>query len=371
MRLALGALAAQVSIYKIDYPDAGYCGEESNVTQSNLNPHYFFPIHFGGFHEGDCADAGYGRYLRTETVAMHPVPGVHHNLTFDVYGRNNGEITIELPDPARNRTVKAKVCMPEHSAPLLVFGHGFDCAPADYEYFCTVAVTALVYEKSASASFLDTDTKDLALDQAFLAQELPRQAQDPQSPLFGKLDGTAVVGGHSMGGGTSVMAATEAPVAGVVLFAPGLYTMPSATPFLQNVTAPAIVVSGSDDCGPNQLPKEAQPCFDGLASSKKVLVVLKGANHCQWAKPTEKFGVCNLPVFKECALITPEAQQASGVRLAGGFMRGLASDAAWDAFEADLAKGLQDGTWDYVSSKTTPGKKLHNDCPCKKQQVFV
>merc|ERR1712232_861699 len=103
-------------------------------------------------------------------------------------------------------------------------------------------------------------------------------------------------GGHSMGGGMTVLSVGKdaAPVDGVALFAPGLYTKPSGTPFLRNIEVPALVVSGSMDCGSNTLDKQAKPAFDGLASKSKVLVVLKGANHCQWTQPTERFlGVCS------------------------------------------------------------------------------
>jgi len=78
--------APLVSIYKFDYPETDSCGEEVNVKASNLNPHYFFPMHFGGFKVGHCADEGYPIYKRNETVEMHPVPWVHHNLTFQIWG---------------------------------------------------------------------------------------------------------------------------------------------------------------------------------------------------------------------------------------------------------------------------------------------
>eukprot|EP00930_Biecheleria_cincta_P003705 TRINITY_DN10462_c0_g1_i1.p1 TRINITY_DN10462_c0_g1~~TRINITY_DN10462_c0_g1_i1.p1 ORF type:complete len:154 (-),score=31.72 TRINITY_DN10462_c0_g1_i1:64-525(-) len=79
--------AEVVSIYKIGFPETGLCGQEANVTKSNLNPHYFFPMNFGGFKEGLCADAGYSLYQETRVVDMHPVPGVHHNLTFQLYAK--------------------------------------------------------------------------------------------------------------------------------------------------------------------------------------------------------------------------------------------------------------------------------------------
>merc|ERR1719247_987465 len=93
----------------------------------------------------------------------------------------------------------------------------------------------------------------------------------------------------------------SAAVNGVALFAPGLYTKPDGTPFLKNITAPSLVVSGSMDCGQNALDKQAQPAFNGLAWAKKVLVVLKGANHCQWTQPFEKyFGICKAMIDSEC-----------------------------------------------------------------------
>merc|ERR1711998_816322 len=69
------APTADVSIYKVGYPVQGLCGQEDNVTKSNLNPHYFFPIHFGGFGEGQCADVGYGAFRYDKRVGMSPFPG--------------------------------------------------------------------------------------------------------------------------------------------------------------------------------------------------------------------------------------------------------------------------------------------------------
>jgi len=275
---------------------------------------------------------------------------------------------IAIPDPQRHgRVVLAKLCLPEGSAsslPLLVYGHGFDCNPQDYDYYCEFAATAMVYHNSRI--YLDEDTKNLAADAAFLAAELPRQAKEnTSSPLFGRLGTTNILGGHSMGGGTSILAAaTHSPATGMFLTAPGLYTLPYAKPFLKNVTIPSVIVSGSNDCGPNALPKEAQPTYDGLASQRKVLIVLKGANHCGWTRPTEWFGVCAVP---ECHHLDRDTQHHWGVVLASTFSDALAGGApGWEGFESFLAAGEANGTWTYMSSVTSPqSKALHNDCPCK------
>jgi len=77
--------AELTSIYKNDYPVEGSCGEEIGVEKSFTNPHWFFPMTFGNFHEGKCADIGYSKFKESQVVEMHPVPWVHHNLTFDIY----------------------------------------------------------------------------------------------------------------------------------------------------------------------------------------------------------------------------------------------------------------------------------------------
>lgn len=281
--------------------------------------------------------------------------------------------TIHLVDPARkNGTVSARLCMPDTTQtqqpwPLYIFGHGAVCEPEDYAYFCSVAVTVLVF-RSASP-LLDFNTDGLGKDAAFLARTLPQVAKEDASfPLHGIALGPVVLGGHSMGGGTAVLAAARAgqAVSGMALFAPGLYTLPSATPFLPNVSIPALVVSGSDDCGPNALPKQAQPTYDGLASKVKFLVVLRGANHCQWALPKERFfGVCK---FKECGHLGADEQRRTGTELAQAFFAALADSSSnnWQAFEATLAAGERNGTWAYISAQSsTAGKAVHNDCPCQ------
>eukprot|EP00931_Biecheleriopsis_adriatica_P062094 TRINITY_DN37387_c0_g1_i1.p1 TRINITY_DN37387_c0_g1~~TRINITY_DN37387_c0_g1_i1.p1 ORF type:complete len:324 (+),score=82.84 TRINITY_DN37387_c0_g1_i1:41-1012(+) len=284
--------------------------------------------------------------------------------------------TIHIADPGRkNKTVSARLCMPSAAKetskawPLYIFGHGAVCAPEDYAYFCSVAVTALVFEFSAAV--LDFNTDGLGKDAAFLAKALPSAAkEDPSSPLFQMSLGPVVLGGHSMGGGTAILAASAAEKSataldGIALFAPGLYTLPSATPFLPDVSVPALLVSGSNDCGPNALPKQTRPAYDGLASTTKFLVMLKGANHCQWAIPTESFfGVCK---HKECGHLAAEEQRRLGVVLAEGFFASLRSG-SWPDFEAMLAAGENNGTWSFLSPKKSPGTDLPIDCPCQEQQ---
>lgn len=199
--------------------------------------------------------------------------------------------SVTLVDPSRSsllhphgRQVKAFVCHGDGEVgplPLYVWAHGFDCGALDYEWLCQISgvVTALVLS-SDLVPFLP-DTKDLALDQAFLTLALPAAARNESSPLHGLLSGQAVLGGHSMGGGTSVLAADPsfAPhsnVTALALVAPGLYTLPPAYSHRTSIVAPILIVSGAVDCGPNALPREALPLYSTVHSQIKALVVLKG-----------------------------------------------------------------------------------------------
>lgn len=285
--------------------------------------------------------------------------------------------TVTLIDKDRHsllhphgRTVKAFVCGvdAQPAAPLYIFAHGFDCRGIDYAWLCSTpgVVSALVISSDITP-FLP-DTKDLALDQAFLSVALPALAQNSSSPVYGKLSGRTVLGGHSMGGGTSVLAADAsfAPsgaIDALALFAPGLYTLPPAYSHRANVKAPLMVVSGAMDCGPNQLPKEALPLYTDVNSTTKALIVLKGANHCQWSTPTHG-GVCSAP---ECHAIDRSAQQNAGRRLLGAYVGAvLGSNANWDTFESFLAAGAKAGEWTYLTMRSQQGTNITNNCPCKK-----
>ena len=284
-------------------------------------------------------------------------------------------VTVSLHDPSRKslfhphgRPVSAVVCGAVGDTtelPLYVWAHGFDCRAVDYAWLCDTPgmVSALVISSDISP-FLP-DTSGLAGDQAFLTTALPALAANKSSPLHGLLSGKAVLGGHSMGGGTSVLAAdpTFAPRAAVdalALLAPGLYTLPPAYSHKGRVQAPLLVVSGATDCGPNQLPKEALPLYNGVRSTRKALVVLKGANHCQWSSPTAG-GVC---AHEECHRLDRTGQQEAGSRLLQAFLPAALGVASWDTLEVVLAAGAAAGEWSFVTMRTGSASNLTNDCPC-------
>merc|ERR1719171_414816 len=262
---------------------------------------------------------------------------------------------VILRDEARGKDVHAP-------APALVFAHGFSCGAEDYAWLCDNAEdydmsVALVVTPGFPRDIVNPDTAGLAQDQAFVARAMGSH----YSQVHGVL-----LGGHSMGGGTSLLAAggfaDPGPVLGLVLLAPGMYTRPNARRFVPNITAPVLLLSGSNDCGPNTLRRQAGPAFDALRTAK-ALVVVKGANHCQWGDGVS-FGVCRFP---ECHHMERAAQQQVGRQLAHAFAKAVAGG-RWADFEADLASS---GPWTYVTHESNFPNSSSVSATCEECHILV
>jgi pimeloyl-ACP methyl ester carboxylesterase len=83
------------------------------------------------------------------------------------------------------------------------------------------------------------DSWTLAADSTFLTTALPSLSRsDPSSPVYGAISDVVALGGHSMGGGTTLISADDAGQnsKAVVMLAPGTYTIPPAQPHAKKVT---------------------------------------------------------------------------------------------------------------------------------------
>eukprot|EP01065_Artemidia_motanka_P019124 TRINITY_DN2262_c0_g1_i1.p1 TRINITY_DN2262_c0_g1~~TRINITY_DN2262_c0_g1_i1.p1 ORF type:complete len:319 (+),score=98.40 TRINITY_DN2262_c0_g1_i1:61-957(+) len=276
-------------------------------------------------------------------------------------------VTVDLVDTARgSRRVQAVMCLPDSSEPstLYVFAHGFDCFGPDYLWLCGMPGVAVASVVSSGIPYLP-DTADLARDQAFLSRALPDQSRNESSPLYGRLSGEVAIGGHSMGGGTTFLAAdpafANASFSAAAVLAPGMYTIPSAWPHSPADAKPTLILSGARDCGPNQVEKTQNYVFGNVSAAEKALVVVAGGDHCGWTASTK--GVCKGVEKSGCPTITREQQHALGVELVAPFLSATTGGAGWAGFEALLMKGEKEGRWTYTSH-LTPAKTVSSACPC-------
>jgi predicted dienelactone hydrolase len=137
-------------------------------------------------------------------------------------------------------------------------------------------------------AFSNTETSfspshsDLALDLSFIIQSFMNFNTDPSSLFYGAVAPASAVMGHSMGGGASLLSAgTDPSVTAVVNFA-AANTNPSAISACADITIPALLFSGSEDCvtPPSQ---HQEIMYDSLASSCKTLINITGGGHCYFA----------------------------------------------------------------------------------------
>lgn len=202
-----------------------------------------------------------------------------------------GERSRSYLDATRERTVGALLYYPATGAgngapavsgcafPILSFGHGFTIPADRYRYLVDGLVPrgyVLVFPTTESG--LSPSHAQFGLDLAFLPRAV---AADPD---FTAVVGAAVaVGGHSMGGGASVLAA-RAPAVGAWFGLAPAETNPSAIAAAAEVGVPALILTGSRDCV-TPAAQHAQPIYTALATvaSQKRWVDLDGASHCQFS----------------------------------------------------------------------------------------
>ncbi len=272
-----------------------------------------------------------------------------------------GTLDLAWTDPSRNnRTVSASLYYPalsdgpgavpapapEGGFPLMVFGHGFLMIADRYTWLAD----ALVPE-DMMLLLLETETSalpshaDFGLDMAFALEGMLAESENTASPFFG-LTGPALLGGHSMGGGASVLAAAATDQArGLLLFAPA-ETSQSAIEAAATITLPSLMLWGTTDCA-TPLDEHALPIHTALASPCKYLLELFGGSHCQFALPDT---YCSLgELFCSSPGISRDTQLEWSMRLALPWMKSVLGQGSesWLSFQQEL---------------DDPGLVIHESC---------
>ena len=195
--------------------------------------------------------------------------------------------TVELTDPARNRTVSAMLCglEPRPQSLLIVFGHGGGLLPDDYHWLCHAP--GLVALAQPNHGDDPTDLRLMSADMSFLASALPVQNRSNRSsPVFNQLasDALLTVAGHSMGGAAAFIAAANmiearAALSGVLALAPGVYGSAQISEIREaviRVNVPSLLLVGDRDCC-NEAHRQTLPIFQNISTPEKILAVVAHA----------------------------------------------------------------------------------------------
>jgi hypothetical protein len=209
-----------------------------------------------------------------------------------------GNRTLTLVDSSRsNRNIPLEIYYPAEMAgtntfpalgiyPLITLGHGFVMGVDAYYNFKDTLVP-----KGYVIVLVNTETSfspvhlEFAKDLLFVNNYIKlKAATDPSFFLYPFLNGKSCIMGHSMGGGSTLLAGSLAQAGDVDCiagFAPA-ETNPGAIAASTTFDLPLIIFSGGAD-GVTPPTQHHIPMYDSSASSCKFFVDIIGGAHCYFA----------------------------------------------------------------------------------------
>ena len=230
------------------------------------------------------------------------------SFTFAIFSQYQvGHTTITFNDPARTggtgsgggpgRQIQTEIYYPAATAgdnvalasgqfPVITFGHGFamswDAYTNIWQRYAAKGYI-LAFPRTEGSLIPAPSHADFGTDLRQVAEKMLALNSNASSIFNGKVEQKALVMGHSMGGGATMLAAANNPnIVGIVGLAPA-ETDPAATLAAPNITVPALIFSGTAD-GVTPATEHHTPIYNGLASSCKNFVNITGGGHCYYAQ---------------------------------------------------------------------------------------
>ena len=207
-----------------------------------------------------------------------------------------GHTTLNVTDPSRNRPVTMEIYYPADvvgndvaftqqpiTAPIVTFGHGFVMTWDAYaNVWEELVANGYVVAFPITETGFSPNHLELGKDLAFVVTAMQTESTTPASRFFGRLDSSACVMGHSMGGGAAFLAVQYNPSIRTMITLAAAETSTSAIGAAASITIPSLVIAGANDC---VTPPSAHqlPMYAALVSSCKTYISIIGASHCQMA----------------------------------------------------------------------------------------
>lgn len=205
-----------------------------------------------------------------------------------------GHKQYNFVDPARSRTIQTEVYYPATSTgdntpfangqfPVLVFGHGFVMAWDSYQWLWNSIVPRgyiMVFPRTEGS--ITPSHSAFGEDLKFLNDFLLSEGNNGSSDFYQHILGTSSIMGHSMGGGSSFLAAANNTNLTTLINFAAAETNPSAIAAAANISVPALVFYGVNDgvCPPAD---HQIPMYNALASACKTRIGIIGGGHCYFA----------------------------------------------------------------------------------------
>ncbi|MGE0636095.1 MAG: T9SS type A sorting domain-containing protein [Bacteroidia bacterium] len=215
------------------------------------------------------------------------------NISFAQYPV--GFVSTTYNDPARSRDVTCWIYYPGVAAgqnqtvatgsfPVIVFGHGFVMGYDAYSNIWNALVPKgyIVVLPTTESSFSPVHA-NFGGDIAFLAAKMQSEGANNSSPFYQRVAPKSGVMGHSMGGGSSFLAAENNTSITTMVTLAAAVTNPSSVTAAANITIPSLTIAGQDDCVAP--PADHQTLmYNALASTCKTYITINNGSHCFFAQ---------------------------------------------------------------------------------------
>lgn len=275
-----------------------------------------------------------------------------------------GQIGTSYFDSERNRDVGVNVFYPADTAgssvpvadgifPVVVFGHGFLLGTGNYDFVRNSLVPqGYIVALPTTESGFSPNHLTFGRDLAFLSDFFQQMNTDPDSMFFERVAPESAIMGHSMGGGSSFLAIEYSDsVVAIANFA-AAETNPSAIAAAENITIPALLFAGTEDCVTP--PQNHQiPMYNALASDCKTYISINGGSHCQFA---QNAFICTLGESGCSANISRTEQETITMQYLSLWLDFMlnGNQSSWTAFQNLLDSGVADETITYQQQCDEP-----------------
>lgn len=266
-----------------------------------------------------------------------------------------GHTQITYTDPARqNRAIQTEIYYPAATAgddvplspgtfPVITFGHGFVMVWSAYQNIWTSLVPqGYIVAFPRTEGSVSPVHAEFGTDLAFLITKLQSEGStNTQSLFYNHVGQRSAIMGHSMGGGSSFLAAAgNANVTTMITFA-AANTNPSSVTAAQNVTCPALVIAGQNDCVAPPAQHQV-PMYDSLTSACKAYVSVTGGGHCYFAETNFNCSFGEGTCSPNPTITRPEQQDAAQ-DMASLWLAYYLKDscAAWTQFQDSLTQSAR------------------------------
>ncbi len=207
---------------------------------------------------------------------------VGRRSTFYTDAGRSRNVGTELYYPANSAGTNVPLAPGTAAFPVVVFGHGFTIPYGSYKWLGdSLAGNGFIAVFPTTEGSLSPSHEQFGRDLAFLCSRITSLTDSAGSFLFGRVKNRAAVAGHSMGGGSSFLAANYNSAINAIFNFAAAETTPSAKAAAFNVNIPALIFSGSSDCivrDTNQL-----RMYTNVMYPCKAYVNISNALHCHFA----------------------------------------------------------------------------------------